>query len=57
MFSIIRSFPLNFQTNLHQTDVCMKGGQMNAVRKSRDAEIDIAVLASGVLRDESIFAH
>jgi len=49
MFSIIRRFPLNFQTNLHQMDVCMKGGQMNAVRKSRDAEIDIAVLASGVL--------
>ena len=49
MLSIIRSFPLNFQTNLLQMDVCMKGGQMNAVRKSRDAEIDTAVLASEVL--------
>jgi hypothetical protein len=50
MLSNIRSFALNFQTNLlHQMDVCMKGRQMNAVRKSRDAEIDIAVLASGVL--------
>jgi hypothetical protein len=49
MLSNIRSFALNFQTNLLQMDVCMKGRQMNAVRKSRDAEIDIAVLASGVL--------